>query len=86
VPGLAAQVRSDREPIGQGLARARLRRDEQVSSGGIGLEHGGLDRRRLAIAAFGYGTEQIGIGGREGHVRTIERAAGERERHPPEIT
>jgi hypothetical protein len=43
------------------------------------LEHGRLDRRRLGIAAFGYGTEQIGIGGRESHVRTIERAAAETE-------
>jgi hypothetical protein len=85
-PGIAAQVRSDREAIGQGLARASLRRGEQVSAGGARLEHGRLDRRRLGIAAFGYGTEQIGIGGREGHVRTIERAAGERKRHPPEIT
>ena len=44
-----------RHPEGDGLARAGLRRDDQVAPGSGGFEHGGLHRRGFGIAARGQG-------------------------------
>jgi hypothetical protein len=49
---LVQQLSGHGEPEGDGLAGAGLRRDDQVS-GGLGLEHLGLDGGGLGIAAGG---------------------------------
>ena len=53
----------EEEAEGDGLPGAGPGRDEEVPAGEGGVEHGGLDRRRLAEAAGGEG-------GEEGAVRT----------------
>ena len=53
--GLAEQVVGDRQSIGDGLAGAGLRRDQEIAAVGLGGQHGGLDRRRLVVAALGQG-------------------------------
>ena len=64
---VAEQRRGHREAIGDGLARPRLRRDEQVAALRLRDEDGGLDGRRVGIAARGEGCAEGGRGGREGH-------------------
>jgi hypothetical protein len=50
--GFAEQRGGEREAIGDGLARSGLGGDEFVAVGQFGLEDGGLDRRRVVIAAL----------------------------------
>ena len=53
--GAAEQVFCDREPIGDGLAGAGLRRNQQVAAGGGVRQHGGLHRGRSIVVALGQG-------------------------------
>ncbi len=62
LPGPDGRV-GEEEAEGDGLPGAGPGRDEEVPAGEGGVEHGGLDRRRLAEAAGGEG-------GEEGAVRT----------------
>ena len=50
--GAAEQVVGDRQPIGDGLAGAGLRRNQQVAAGGLVGQHGGLHRRQPIEVAF----------------------------------
>ena len=51
--GLAEQGRGQGEAVGDGLAGAGLRGDEQVALARLRLQHGRLDGGRLEIAAIG---------------------------------
>ncbi len=50
---VAEERRRQREAVGDGLARPRLGRDEQVAALRLGGKDGGLDRRRRVVAARG---------------------------------
>ncbi len=86
--GFAQQRARDGEPIGDGLARAGLRGDEQVAARGVLLQHGVLHRRRIGIIAFGQRTRERRAGWKKGHgmsglgVRALdqENGAGSRAR------
>ena len=56
---ITQQGRSERQAEGDGLAGARLGRDEQITRGSVlgerSLQHRRLDGGRLGIAAFGQG-------------------------------
>ncbi len=64
--GLAQQGRGEGQTEGDGLAGTGLGRDQQVAAL-FGLQHGGLHRRGLGIAAFGKGAVERGMTGGEGH-------------------
>ena len=64
---LAEQGRTDGEAIGDSLAGAGLRRDEQVAAGGGLLQHGALHRRGFGIVAFGERARERRTRGQEGH-------------------
>ena len=54
--GVSKKIFGDREAIGHGLARAGLRRNQEVAAdGGIG-QHGGLHRRCRIVIAFRQGS------------------------------
>jgi hypothetical protein len=55
------EVRRRAQAVGDGLARAGLRRDQQVAPGGLRLQHGCLHGRRLGIAAGGQSFKQCGM-------------------------
>ena len=55
MPSRREQLGRHGQAEGDGLARAGLGRDEQVAPGGVGFEHGGLDRGGFGIAARGQG-------------------------------
>lgn len=59
------EARGEREPECDGLARARLRGDEEVAIGRAFGEHRGLDRRWIDITPGGEGAPESGMGGRE---------------------
>ena len=48
--GIAEQFVGDRQPIGDGLAGAGLRRDQQIAAGGVVGQHGGLHRRQRIVS------------------------------------
>ena len=52
-PPVLEQLRRHGEAERDRLARAGLRRDDQVAALGFGFEHGGLDGRGRGIAARG---------------------------------
>ena len=64
--GLAQQGGGEGQTEGDGLARTGLGRNQQVATL-FGLQHGGLYRRGLGIAAFGKGAVKRGMTGGEGH-------------------
>ncbi len=65
------------EAEGYGLARTRLRGDEQVSPNRVLIENGSLDRRGLEIGALLERTGKGGVGFWEGHCRvSSSRSAG----------
>ena len=51
----AEKIRRNREPKRNGLARAGLRRDQQIAAGGGIGQHRRLHGRRLGVAALGQG-------------------------------
>ena len=61
--GIAEQVFCDGEPIGDGLARAGLRRDQQVAAGSGVRRHGGLHRGGGIVVALGQGPGERRTGG-----------------------
>ena len=50
--GIAKQVARDGEPIGDGLARAGLRRHQEVAADGVIRQYRPLHRRRLVVIAL----------------------------------
>ncbi len=59
---VAEQVFCDRKAVGDGLAGAGLRRNQQVAAGGIVREHRGLHRRQPIIVAFRQSSGERRIG------------------------
>jgi hypothetical protein len=65
--GLAQERLGQRQPERDGLARAGLRRHQEVAVAGLGVEDGGLDRGGSRVAALGQRALEAGMGRREGH-------------------
>lgn len=63
--GAFQQRVGDRQTIGDRLARARLRRDQQIAALGFGLQDRGLDRCGLGIVALGEGAGERGGSGQK---------------------
>ena len=61
--GAAEQILGDRQPIGDGLAGAGLRRNQKVAAGGVVRQHGGLDRRRPIVVALRQSSGERRTGG-----------------------
>ena len=61
--GAVEQVVRDREAIGDRLARAGLRRNQQVAAGGIVRQHRGLDLRQPIEVAFRQSSGERRMGG-----------------------
>ena len=78
--GIAHHVVGDREPVGDGFARAGLRRHQKIAADGIGGEDGGLDRRRVMIVALGQGAGERGTCGQGFHVETLAGVAAMNEK------
>jgi len=56
------------ETVGHGLAGAGLGRDKKIAGAGGRLQHRGLDRGGIGVAALGQGPREGGGQGREGQV------------------
>ena len=65
--GAAEQFMGNRQPIGDGLAGAGLRRDQQVAAGSIIGEDGGLHRRQGIEIALGQSSGERRTGGQGCH-------------------
>ena len=56
---VAEKILRNRQPIGNGLARAGLRRDQQIAVDGCIGKHRRLHGRRLGVAALGQGSGEL---------------------------
>ena len=65
--GVAEEILGDGEPIGDGLARAGLRRNKQVAAFGLVRKHSGLDGGQLIVIALGQGFGERRTSGRKCH-------------------
>ena len=65
--GIAQKILCDGQPVGDGFARAGLRRNQQVAVDGGVRQHGGLDRGRLIVVALRQGSGERRTGGRKCH-------------------
>ncbi len=65
--GTIKKLFCDGQPIGDGFARAGLRRNQQVAVGSGVRRHGGLDRRRRIVVALRQGSGERRTGGQECH-------------------
>jgi hypothetical protein len=73
-PGFGAEQRGgEGQSVGDRLARAGLRRHQQVARLGTLQQHGFLNRRRLGVAARGERAPEGGIGRRERHAEFHDR-------------
>ena len=76
---IAHHVVGDREPVGDGLARAGLRRHQEIAADGIAGEHCRLDGCRIVIIALGQGAGERGTCGQGFHVETLVGVAAMNE-------
>ena len=65
--GAIKKIFCNREPIGDGFARAGLRRNKQVAAGGGVREHRGLDGGWLIVVALRQGSGERRMCGQECH-------------------
>src|SRR6266702_994261 len=61
------QIFGHGQPVGEGLARAGLRRNQEVAVGGFVREHGELNGGRTVVVALGQSSGERRTHGRKRH-------------------